>query len=190
VTLLNKPSANLCPPCLWRFIFWLLFTKEKRSSFLLLPGWNPVNQTSFNFSRDARFVHDLEILKLQSPDFGPAVDYPVPQSIPRLYWYTWLNPGYGGLGWLHQFRLGWTSVHPSYWTSCSQKGWVKKVFCSPFNSLIFFHLVPPLLTQLPHFPTYPAHFAMAKPIPLLNSTYNSWENLYLFLVKVFKLYVV
>jgi len=71
--------------------------------------------------------------------------------------------------WLHQFRLGWTSVHLSYWTSCSQKGWVKKGFCSPFNSQFFFHLVPPLLTtQLPHLPTYPAHFAMTKPIPLLN----------------------
>jgi hypothetical protein len=72
------------------------------------------------------------------------------------------------LPWLHQFCLGWTSVHPSHWTSRSQKGWVKKVFCSPFNSQFFFDLVPPLVTQLPHLPTYPTHFAMAKPISLLN----------------------
>jgi hypothetical protein len=69
---------------------------------------------------------------------------------------------------LHQFRLGWTSVHPSYWTSRSHKGWVKKVFRSPPNSQFVFHLVLPLLTQLPHLPTYPTDFAMAKPISLLN----------------------
>jgi hypothetical protein len=50
----------------------------------------------------------------------------------------------------------------------SERLWVKNVFCSLFNTQFVFHLVPPLLTQLPHLPTYPAHFAMAKPMPLLN----------------------
>jgi hypothetical protein len=36
--------------------------------------------------------------------------------------------------WLHQFRLRWTSVHPSYWTSGSQKGRVKKINSSSSNS--------------------------------------------------------
>ncbi len=70
--------------------------------------------------------------------------------------------------WLHQFHLGWTTVHPSYWTSRNQKGWVKKAFCSPSNSQFSFHLPLPLLTQLPHLPTYPTHFPMAKPISLLD----------------------
>jgi hypothetical protein len=50
---------------------------------------------------------------------------------------------------------------------------VKKVeselFFAPLPIVIFFPpFVPPVLTQLPHLPTYLAHFAMAKPIFLLN----------------------
>jgi hypothetical protein len=74
--------------------------------------------------------------------------------------------------------LEWPSPHDctssvwdghSYWTSCSQKGWVKKHLLTLQQS-IFFHLVPPLLTQLPHLPT--------------TLLILQWQNLYLFLTKL------
>jgi hypothetical protein len=78
-------------------------------------------------------------------------------------------------------RLEWPSPH-----DCTSSVWDELVFipvieppavrkveskkfsAHPSTVNVFFHLVPPLLTQLPNLPTYPAHFAMAKPIPLLN----------------------
>ncbi len=33
--------------------------------------------------------------------------------------------------WLHQFRLGWTQVHPNYWISCTHWGWVPSFFFFP-----------------------------------------------------------
>jgi hypothetical protein len=68
--------------------------------------------------------------------------------------------------WLHQFRLRWTRVHPSYWTSRSEKGRVKFSFSSPSNHQFVFAWYYPSST------IYPIH----PPTPLILQC----QNLYLF----------
>ncbi len=36
--------------------------------------------------------------------------------------------------WLHQFRLGWTQVHPNYWIYCRYWGWVNSFFFPSLTS--------------------------------------------------------
>jgi hypothetical protein len=73
--------------------------------------------------------------------------------------------------WLHQFRLGWTSVHLSYWTSCTavRKVESKKVFAHPSTVNFFFTFYHP---YSPNYPIYPPTLLILQ-----------WQNLYLFLTK-------
>ncbi len=45
--------------------------------------------------------------------------------------------------WLHQFRLGWTQVHPNYWIYCKHWGWVNSFFSPSLTSRL------PIKPQLP-----------------------------------------
>ncbi len=78
--------------------------------------------------------------------------------------------------WLHKFHLGRISVHPNYWTSHSQKGWIKKKIAHPPTINFFF---TSYYHNSPNYPNYP-------PTPLI----LQWQNLYLFSTKIFKLYII
>jgi len=61
--------------------------------------------------------------------------------------------------WLHQFRLGWTQVHPNYWICCRHWGWVNFFF-------------PPLTSRLPIKKIYSTAQAFQTPTTYLHPTKN------------------
>ncbi len=73
------------------------------------------------------------------------------------YWLEWPNP--------HDCTSSiWdelVGVHPRYWSSRSQKGWVKKVFCPPSNSFFFPPCITPAHPSTP-FTQLPRSFCTGK----------------------------
>ncbi len=69
----------------------------------------------------------------------PSGDSPGVKLNPPIEWASTstIRAGVTQPPWLHQFRLGWTQVHPNYWIYYRHWGWV--------NSLFF----PSLISRLP-----------------------------------------
>jgi len=106
----------------WCYLIWriLLFPERLQP----ITAINVLEPRAFN-SESQYFIPLISWLCRQQPG-GDEASNEGCNSDPTGHDFTdnFIMAGVTQPPWLHQFRLGWTQVHPNYWMYCRHWGWV------------------------------------------------------------------